>query len=235
MSPSIKGISVPATETEHMRFHLVMKVNEYIESESTISWGQTSIKIPDINLTWQSDILASFDKYSTNIETQYQQQLTKIIDERNRSLAELECKALSEVREKLSIEKNLALKSFCDKMLKQSIPSESKEKDDTTDNTILDITDDDITDTEGIENVICSICQDTIIRKVKLTCSHSYCWVCMKDYVQDKIDSVLSFKKKIEDLCVLCPNCRCPYLYLDELDGWLYENGFNTIEMWKIQ
>jgi len=54
----------------------------------------------------------------------------------------------------------------------------------------------------------------------------------MKDFVQSKIDSVLRGKVRIENLSVLCPNCRCPYLYLDEFDQWLFDNGYDHAEMW---
>jgi len=55
----------------------------------------------------------------------------------------------------------------------------------------------------------------------------------MRDYAQDKIDTVLCRKKNIEELCIYCPNCRCPYLYLDEFDVWMYENGYDASDMWE--
>jgi len=56
----------------------------------------------------------------------------------------------------------------------------------------------------------------------------------MRDFVQEKIDNILYKKNKIELLCILCPLCRTPYYYLDELDMWLVDNGFDTAKMWGI-
>jgi len=47
----------------------------------------------------------------------------------------------------------------------------------------------------------------------------------MNEYV-DKVLSCQTRNRPIEELIISCPNCKCPYNYLDEFDLWLSENGF---------
>jgi len=165
------------------------------------------------------------------MDTQFQENIKNLTEDKKQGIKNLETSILIEVKQRMIAEKNRALDIFCSGLMKKTQPNDSDKQVDTLTVDVELIVD---PQEDFHDPMICTICQDIVVKPVRLPCNHHYCFDCMRAYVQDKVDMVLMKKRDIENLVIYCPNCKNPYLYLDEFDTWLYQNGFDTNEMWKI-
>lgn len=183
-----------------------------------------------------SSKITDFVSVIREIDNEFQTRLSGLERERKERVQIQENRILDEVKDQVRKLKGVAVQDFIkslgtyispDASVSEdpvSAPSPSLEDPPSHDTPMIDTSDD----------ILCTICQDNLVRTVTLPCRHCFCFECMSEYVKDKIDSCISRKRSIENLIISCPNCKYPYNYLDELDEWLSSNGFNVSLMWGV-
>jgi len=226
LSPSLSRFNKPSERETS----LINRIKDLVSNASVVEYDGKSMTIPNFNFPIDETI-ETFTREATEIDTRYQTQLAKIDFEKKEHLLELETKILIDVKLKIKEEKTLAIKSFVDRLsgLIDPLVVSSPSLADTNDNPTNAISNNEDDDTPT-----CTICRDDIVKIVTLPCNHSFCFDCMAQFVQDKINGILRLKKRIEDLVIYCPNWRSPMLYLDDFDGWLTDNEFDVAAMWGI-
>jgi len=148
-------------------------------------------------------------------------------------LGKLETKILNEIKEYITSEKSTAIGTLIEDLSGLILVK-------TTDNSLGEA-EDVIIDIEALDNFIdnreresednCTICLDYPLDIVTLPCKHRYCRPCFLIYLKDRIFSKME-KCSLEQIAIPCPNCQRKYSYLDELDDWLMNNGFDLTEFW---
>jgi len=216
-------------EIEALKSNLTSKIEEIIKRESTIVWGTSEISIPNLKFDHTSK-LKDFLNVVREIDLEFHQYVSALEKERKERINDQMNRIVQEVRDHIRKEKGLALNDFVKTLENLQVETAVS----TVNSPNLVDSDIEISPGEPIEEPICTICQDVIIRSVCLPCRHCFCFECMKEYAKDKIDCCEMKRLPIEDLIISCPNCKCPHHYLDEFDIWLTQNGYDVPAMWGL-
>jgi len=219
---------------EILRSNFTAKIDEIASRESKVIWGSSEISIPNLKIDSTPKIY-QFITLVREINNDFHRQVASLERDRKEKISVLENRMSEEVRDSIRKEKGAAIKEFM-KSMDTYIKDDLVEP--VTEEITVSIPSPCLIDLPEEENIIaddlCTICQDSLIRRVTLPCRHCFCFDCMKEFVKDKIDSCELRRKPIEDLQIACPNYNYPYEYLDELDLWLTQNGFDVPAMWGV-
>jgi len=213
MSPRIVKASPTLIDN---RGKLQGKILNIIESESFLNIGDIKIPIPRLKFDWQKEKLDSFDQELFLIDTIYHDGIWKIENERNLKIEALENSVIEDVKMKIIEEKDTAIEQYIKELTSMKPMSSPKPP---------------MRETQA-DN--CTICQYNVVDEVKLSCRHTFCRVCMKNYVKLKIESCENSREPLEEFGISCPQCRRIYPYLEEFDEWLIDNGFSLTELWNL-
>jgi len=190
-----------------------------IRRESTILWGGSQIPIP--NLKIDSSKINDFGSVIREIDNEFQLQITALEKERKDRISVQENRIIDEVKEKIKVQKAAAVQDFIKSLGSYLVNSDSLVLLENVISPTSPLDDSSLSEVSmADDHVLCTICQDNILRKVTLPCRHSFCYDCLREYVKDKIDSCQLRKRGIEIFVIPCPNCKYPYNYLDEFDDW---------------
>jgi hypothetical protein len=221
-----------STDIESYKTTLISKLNEITRKESTIPWGGAEIPVPNIKID-HSVKISEFVGIVKEIDSEFQNHLSALERERKDRIVVQENRITKEVKDQIRKLKGYAVQDFIKSLGSYVMPGDSNDVNGPVPSpSLADDSQSDVSMTDTGD--LCTICQDTIIRTVTLPCKHSFCFDCFREYVKDKIDSCQHRKRSIENLIIACPNCKYPYNYLDELDNWLTENGFDVALMWGV-